>query len=70
MKVAKQTKIALCPECSEEIDFSQTSPPKVGLKFPCPNCDTYLEVVSVNPLELSWDDGAYDDDYWDGDEED
>jgi len=68
MSVAKQTKVAFCPECDEEIDFSQASP-KVGLKFACPNCDANLEVVSVNPLKLDWDDEAFDDD-WDSGEED
>ena len=68
MKVAKQTRVALCPDCEEKIEFSE-SLPKVGLKLACPQCETYLEVVSLNPLKLSWDDGMYDDD-WDSDDED
>ena len=66
MNATKRTMVAFCPDCDEEIDFSQVKP-KVGLKFTCPHCETYLEVVNINPLRIGWDDGAYDDDNWDDD---
>ena len=68
MSTTKQIMVALCPDCDEEIDFSQVKP-KVGLKFACPHCETNLEVVSVNPLQLEWDDSFFDDDL-DGDDGD
>ncbi|MDX1520518.1 MAG: lysine biosynthesis protein LysW [Anaerolineae bacterium] len=68
MTIAKQTRVAICPDCEERIEFSQALP-KVGLKLACPQCETYLEVVSLNPLRLSWDDGMYDED-WDSNDED
>ena len=69
MNIAKQTTVAFCPDCDEEIEFTQVRP-KLGLKFTCPHCETYLEVVNLNPLTLSWDDGAYeDDDNWDTDDD-
>ncbi len=68
MKIAKQIRVAFCPDCEEKIEFSQTLP-NVGLKLACPYCETYLEVVSLNPLKLSWDDGMYDEDFDSGDEE-
>ena len=61
MTGAKQTTVALCPECDEEIDFGQTKP-KMGLKFTCPYCEANLEVISVNPLKLDWDDSDFFDD--------
>ena len=57
MPGAKQM-VTLCPDCDEEINFSQVRP-KVGLKFTCPHCETNLEVVSVSPLQVDWDDNAF-----------
>jgi hypothetical protein len=67
MNVAKRTTVALCPDCDEEIDFSQIKP-KVGLKFTCPQCDTQLVVISVDPLKLDWDDSDFYEDEWGSDE--
>jgi lysine biosynthesis protein LysW len=38
----------------------------VGQKIKCPDCGSYLEVISLDPLELDW---AYDETLMD-DEED
>jgi Zn finger protein HypA/HybF involved in hydrogenase expression len=63
----KTTKSVVCPDCEEEIDFSH-SPPKEGLRFTCPHCETSLQIVSVNPLEVDWDDSDFFDDDFDSDE--
>ena len=68
MKANKRTTVALCPECDEEIDFSQAKP-KVGLKFSCPHCEANLEVISIDPLKLDWDDSDFSDDDWGSDED-
>lgn len=68
MAITKQTTIALCPDCEEELNFSRTTP-KVGLKITCPNCEAPLAVVSVRPLELAWDESDEFEDDWDADED-
>jgi lysine biosynthesis protein LysW len=70
MKVAaKRTATALCPDCEEEIDLGAA--PKLGQKVICPHCDADLQVVSVKPLRLSWDDSEYEEEEeeWDVDED-
>jgi lysine biosynthesis protein LysW len=37
---------------------------RIAQKVTCPNCWAYLEVVSLNPLRLSWDAGEYEE-VWD-----
>jgi lysine biosynthesis protein LysW len=65
MQVTKRMMVALCPDCEDEIELSPSTRP--GQKLECPNCWSRLEVVSVEPLELSWDSGELDDawDAWD-----
>jgi lysine biosynthesis protein LysW len=78
-QLTKEHIITVCPDCDEKIVF--TSPPKLGQKTRCDNCWAFLEVISLNPLELGWeddnlddsDDDDWDDDDWDddwGDEDD
>jgi lysine biosynthesis protein LysW len=55
---------AYCPDCDERIVLTA---PRVGRKFPCPHCDTELEVISIDPLDLDWA-YSYDED-WDEDED-
>ena len=43
---------AYCPDCDETIVLNPT--PKVGKRLTCPHCDTDLEVISVDPVELDW----------------
>jgi lysine biosynthesis protein LysW len=56
---------AYCPDCDGKIVLNLV---KLGQKMTCPHCDTQLEVISVDPLELDW---AYDwsDEEWDEEEE-
>lgn len=45
--------LALCPECEAIFDLR----PKqaiAGTLFFCPECETELEVVSTNPLEVDY----------------
>jgi lysine biosynthesis protein LysW len=51
---------AYCPDCDENIHLRS---PKVGQKLFCPNCETEVEVISVDPLDLDWAyDSSYDED--------
>ena len=60
----KTTKVAVCPDCDEQIDFSQVAP-KLGQKFACPHCEASLQVINVNPLQVDWDDSEFFDDDFD-----
>lgn len=60
MRIAKQTNVATCPDCEEEIHFSNALH-KQGQKILCPHCEAYLQVVSVKPLGLDWEDSDVDD---------
>lgn len=48
--------IGLCPDCNAEIRFRKS--PHLGQLVTCHNCQTSLEVVRRDPLELDW---AFDD---------
>ncbi len=54
--------VAYCPDCEGKISISSEA--AVGQRITCPHCDTDLEVISVEPLELDW---AYD---WSWEDED
>jgi lysine biosynthesis protein LysW len=43
---------AFCPECNSTISFKRT--PWLGEKVTCRHCDTDLEVVDLDPIELDW----------------
>lgn len=71
--------IGLCPDCNAEIRFRKS--PHLGQLITCHNCQTSLEVVRREPLELDWafddpfDDEEEDEDYddfddWEDDEDD
>lgn len=53
MEVARQEITAFCPDCGTEIDLQIA--PKKGQRVTCPECWAYLEVVSLDPLELAWE---------------
>lgn len=58
---------AYCPDCDEKIVLNN---PRIGQKLFCPNCDTEVEVIGIDPLDLDWAyDMSYDDDDWDDEEE-
>ena len=40
-----------CPECGCEFELEE---PQEGQRFRCPNCRAWLEVLSLEPLELDW----------------
>ena len=46
---------AYCPDCDGRIPFNPHA--FVGQTVTCPYCDTDLEVIGVDPVELDW---AYD----------
>jgi lysine biosynthesis protein LysW len=55
-----------CPDCDESISLRN---PKVGQVLLCPHCDTEVEVVGLDPLELDWAYASADDDDWDDEDE-
>ena len=58
---------AYCPDCDEKITLNN---PRVGQKLLCPFCDTEVEVIGLNPLDLDWAyDMSYDDDDWEDDDD-
>ena len=54
---------AYCPDCDGRITLNPHA--VVGQRVTCTHCDSDLEVISVDPLELDW---AYDWS-WDDDED-
>jgi len=54
---------AECPDCGEKVTLRGTV--TLGQRVTCPHCESVLEVVESDPVELDW---AYDED-WDQDEE-
>lgn len=43
---------AACPSCGDTITIKGT--PKIGMHVTCKSCDTEVEVVWLDPLELDW----------------
>jgi lysine biosynthesis protein LysW len=43
---------AACPSCSAKVSVKGT--PKIGVHVTCKSCDTELEIVWLDPLELDW----------------
>ena len=62
MKGNKNSNTASCPDCGKKLRMRFNL--RLAQKVTCPNCWAYLEVVSVNPLRLSWDTGEYEEE-WD-----
>ena len=69
--------IGVCPDCNSEIRFRKA--PHLGQLVTCHNCQTSLEIVRRDPLELDWafddpfdeDEEEYDDfDEWEDDDDD
>lgn len=57
--------ITACPDCNSEIRFRKA--PHLGQLVTCHNCQTSLEVVRRDPLELDW---AFDDPFDEDEDED
>jgi lysine biosynthesis protein LysW len=60
--------LAECPSCGESVNVGTR--PKMGQRVVCQACDTELEVVWLDPVELDWpfdveddEEYFYDDDY-------
>ena len=45
------TKITECPDCEETIIIPDDS--EVGEIIDCPNCGAELEIISINPPQVS-----------------
>jgi hypothetical protein len=56
---------AICPSCGRKVLVGGS--PRRGQRFNCSGCDTLLEVVEVDPVELDW---PFDDEEDDFDDED
>ena len=47
------------------------SSPRVGQKLLCPHCETEVEVIGLDPLDLDWAyDMSYDEDWAEEEEDD
>ena len=51
---------AECPQCG--FDISVGSQPRIGQQVTCTSCNSQLEVVWLDPLELDWPMLDYDED--------
>lgn len=58
-------KTTYCPECQGKITLKKA--PRLGQTIVCKSCQTRLEVIETEPLELDWsfDDDDDGDDYSD-----
>ena len=43
---------SVCPSCNAQVKVKGA--PKIGMRAKCESCDTELEVVWLDPLELDW----------------
>ena len=62
---------AVCPACDEWVTIPNQ--PKLGHRVTSRYCETELEVITLNPVELDWtsdDDDDWDTQWDDDDEED
>ena len=41
-----------CLDCDRAIDLGYN--PRVGQRVICPRCETKLEIINLDPLELDW----------------
>ena len=51
--------ITFCLECDHELDLGNQ--PQIGQRVKCDCCETQLEIINIEPLELDWiyERGAY-----------
>ena len=63
--------VAECPACGNEVKFRVK--PRMGQAVVCPNCESELEVVWLDPVEIDWpfddDEDEDDEDYYDYDDD-
>lgn len=43
---------AVCPSCGAQVSVKGTS--KIGMSVTCTACNTELDIVWLDPLELDW----------------
>jgi lysine biosynthesis protein LysW len=64
---------AKCPSCGKQVVIGPSA--RMGQRLNCKRCNTEVEVVWLDPLELDWpyddDDKEFDDEFdeWDTEEE-
>lgn len=53
---------AVCPSCGAQVSVKGT--PKIGMSVTCTACNTELDIVWLDPLELDWpiEDDDFDED--------
>ena len=44
--------ITFCLDCDRAIDLGHD--PQVGQRAVCPHCETRLEVINLDPMEVDW----------------
>jgi lysine biosynthesis protein LysW len=42
---------AFCPECHRKVEIDD---PTLGQFITCPHCQTELEIIYLDPLQLDW----------------
>ncbi len=61
--MANKDNTAYCLGCDNRISFR--TPPKLGQKITCAECESELVVIDLDPIELDWpfedEDEGYDD---------
>ncbi|MEX2143137.1 MAG: hypothetical protein WD740_00960 [Anaerolineales bacterium] len=50
---------SVCPSCGAKLTVKGA--PKIGARVTCKSCDTEIEVVWLDPLELDWPMDEYED---------
>lgn len=58
---------AFCPECNRRLAVES---PELGDFLTCPHCNTSLEVIYLEPIQLDWLDENSSNSLFDDDEED
>ena len=48
----KMKKNANCPSCSIQVDIGKNRHPYQ--RFRCPGCETFLEIINIDPPVLDW----------------
>jgi lysine biosynthesis protein LysW len=60
MKAATKETVASCPNCGRMISLGIQI--REGHSVTCLNCGAYLEIISLNPLEIDWVAGEFEED--------
>lgn len=52
MKPATKETVVSCPDCGRTINLG--TQPQEGKRATCLKCGAYLEIISLEPLEVNW----------------